>query len=228
MQSSHVDVVEDDDSLRDTINDLLTFAGYKVRSWCNAESFLENLPQTAPSVVVTDMRMPGMSGVELQQRLIDLGRSMPVIFISGESTVEQSITAMKLGAMDFLVKPFTREGLLKAVAAGIEKDRIQLRQMIDQARFNESLKQLSRRECEVMELLIKGFNNNEIMNALHISLPTTKQYKSMVMRKLGVRSLAQLIQLNARLLMDSQEKHHLPITDFQATIHSSITKAKSQ
>lgn len=205
MHAGHVDVVEDDDSLRNTINDLLTFAGYRVRAWRDAEGFLNNLPHTAPAVVVTDMRMPGLSGVEMHTQLIERGRSMPVIYISGESSVTQTISAMKLGAMDFLVKPFSREDLLKAVATGIEKDRRQMRQMIEQARFDESLVQLSRREREVMDLLVKGFNNNEIMDALHISLPTTKQYKSMVMRKLGVRSLSQLIQLSEHLRTGSAD-----------------------
>lgn len=199
MQVGHVDVVEDDDSLRNTINDLLVFAGYRVRTWGNAESFLNNLPQVAPAVVVTDMRMSGLSGVEMHTQLIQRGRNTPVIYISGESSVRQSITAMKLGAMDFLVKPFSREDLLRSVAASIEKDRQQMRQLIEQTRFDVSLEQLSRREREVMDLLIKGFNNNEIMDALHISLPTTKQYKSMLMRKLGVRSLSQLIRLSENL-----------------------------
>ena len=199
MQSGHVDVVEDDDNLRNTINDLLTFAGFRVRTWRDAESFLNNLPQTAPAVVVTDMRMPGMSGVEMHDEMVRRGRSMPVIYISGESTVAQSITAMKLGAQDFLVKPFSREDLLKAVSAGIEKDRMQMRQMIEQARFEESLQHLAPREREVMDLLVKGYKNNEIVDALNISLPTAKQYKSTVMRKLAVRSLSQLIQLSTRL-----------------------------
>lgn len=207
MQVGHVDVVEDDDSLRNTIKDLLTFAGYRVRTWRDAESFLNNLPQTAPAVVVTDMRMPGLSGVEMHTQLIERGRRMPVIYVSGESSVRQSISAMKLGAMDFLVKPFSREDLLKSVAAAIEKDRQQMLQLIDQARFDESLGQLSRREREVMNLLIKGFSNNEIMDALHISLPTTKQYKSMVMRKLGVRSLSQLIQLSEHLRTGAPAVH---------------------
>ncbi|TXI66264.1 MAG: response regulator [Limnohabitans sp.] len=123
MHTGHVDVIEDDDSLRNTINDLLAFAGYRVRSWRDPASFLENLPQTAPAVVVTDMRMPGLSGLELHSALVERGRSMPVIYISGESTVTQSIHAMKLGALDFLIKPFSREDLLRAVAAGMEKDR---------------------------------------------------------------------------------------------------------
>lgn len=195
MQTGHVDVVEDDDSLRNSISDLLSLVGYRVRTWRDAESFLDNLPQTAPAVVVTDMRMPGRSGVELHAELLARGRSMPVIYISGQSSVPQTISAMKMGALDFLVKPFSREDLLKAVAAGMEKDRNQMRQLIEQARFDESLLHLSRREREVFDLLVKGFSNSEIMDALNISLPTTKQYKSMVMRKLGLRSLSELIKL---------------------------------
>lgn len=198
MQTGHVDVVEDDDSLRNSISDLLGFAGYKVRSWRDAESFLDNLPQTAPAVVVTDMRMPGRSGVEMHAELVARGRSMPVIYISGESSVPQSIAAMKLGALDFLVKPFSREDLLKAVAAGMEKDRKQMQQMIEQARFDQAMAHLSPREREVMELLLKGFSNAEIMDAMNISLPTAKQYKSQIMRKLGVRSLSELMRLGAR------------------------------
>ena len=149
--------------------------------------------------MVTDMRMPGLSGLELHSALVERGRSMPVIYISGESTVTQSIHAMKLGALDFLIKPFSREDLLRAVAAGIEKDRQQMRQMIEQARFEEALKTLSRREREVLDLLVLGFSNQEIMDKLSISLPTAKQYKSMVMRKLNLRSLSQLIQLHQQL-----------------------------
>lgn len=200
MQTGHVDVVEDDDSLRNSISDLLGFAGYQVRAWRDAESFLNHLPQTAPAVVVTDMRMPGRSGVEMHAELVARGRSMPVIYISGESTVPQTIEAMKLGALDFLVKPFSREDLIKAVAAGIEKDRILMQEIIQKARFEEALTHLSPREREVMDLMVKGHNNAEIVEMLCISLPTAKQYKSQIMRKLDVRSLSQLIKLHVMLV----------------------------
>lgn len=195
METGHVDVVEDDDSLRNTIHDLLKFAGYQVRVWRDAESFLDNLPQSAPAVVVTDMRMPGMSGLELHNVLLERGRVMPVIYISGESSVQQSISAMKLGALEFLIKPFSREDLLRTVAAGLEKDRNQMRSMIERARFDESMAHLAPREREVMDLLVRGFVNAEIVDALNISLPTAKQYKSQLMRKLGVRSLSELMKL---------------------------------
>ena len=192
-------MVEDDDGIRDNISQLLKFAGYRVRAWRDAHSFLDNLPQTAPAVVVTDMCMPGLSGLQMHNELVERGRSMPVIYISGEASVSESISAMKLGAVDFLVKPFSREDLLKAVTTAMEKDRTQMRQMIEQARFDEALTHLAPREREVLNLLVRGFNNAEIMDALNISLPTTKQYKSTVMRKLGARSLSELMKLSASL-----------------------------
>lgn len=202
MQSGHVDVVEDDEGLRDSICNLLTFAGYRTRAWSDAQSFLSNLPQTAPAVVITDMRMPGLTGLQMHNQLVEHGRSMPVVYISGDTTVPETISAMKLGAIDFLIKPFSREDLLKAVAAAMEKDRSQMQRMIEQARFDESLNHLAPREREVLQLLVQGFNNAEIMDALHISLPTTKQYKSTVMRKLGARSLSELMKLSASLRTD--------------------------
>lgn len=192
----HVCLIEDDEDLRNSICDLLVFANYHVLAWADPKTFLDELPHIAPAVVITDMRMPGMPGVEMHQELLARGRLMPVIYISGESTVRQSIEAMRLGALDFLLKPIGREELLKAVAAGIEKDRAQMHQIIQKARVEEALKLLSPREREVHALLLLGFGNAEIVSKLGISLYTAKQYKSEVMRKLQVRSLAQLIEFS--------------------------------
>ena len=194
VKGGHVDVIEDDESLRQTLHDLLTFAGYHVRSWRDATSFLEAASPPRPAVVVTDVRMPVLSGLDLHHELIARGNSVPVIYISGESTLRQGINAMKLGAMDFLVKPFGRDELLHAVSTGLDTDRSRMVHSHRQARFKNVLTQLSRREREVMQLLLLGFSNSEIMSTLGISLPTAKQYKSVVMRKLGVQTLSQLIQ----------------------------------
>lgn len=190
----HVDVVDDDARICESLAELLTFAGFQVRTWTSAESFLEHLPQAVPAVVITDMRMDGMSGLEMHEAIKLKSRIIPVIYMSGESTVLQSVKAMKLGAVDFLSKPFTREEILEAVIAGIEKDRVQMREMIEQRRLAEASKHLAPREREVMQFLIKGYSNAEIVEALGISLPTAKQYKSQVMQKLGVRTLSQLMQ----------------------------------
>lgn len=194
----HVDVVEDDDSLRISITNLLRFAGYEVRCWRDAVSFLSHLPQSVPAVIVTDMRMAGMTGLELHAALLTQGRRIPIIYMSGESSISQGIQAMKLGAVDFLVKPFSREDLLKAVIAGLEKDRVAMRKLIERRRFEEQAKNLSPRELQVLHLLLKGYSNTEIVTALNISLPTAKQYKSQIMAKTGVRSLSQLMQLSRK------------------------------
>jgi FixJ family two-component response regulator len=193
----HVFVIEDDQHLRDSIVDLLRFAGYQVQAWSEGRPFLEDMPRVAPAVLVTDMRMPGLSGVELHAELLSQGRLMPVIYVSGESSVPQSIRAMKQGAYEFLIKPFGREDLLRAVAGALEKDRRQMQSLIQRARLDAARAALSPRETQVHDLLLKGFGNREIVEALGISLPTAKQYKSEVMRKLGVRSLAELIALGA-------------------------------
>jgi two-component system response regulator FixJ len=208
MHAGHVYLVEDDDSVRHSLQDLLGFAGFQVRAWPHAQGFLDDLPKAAPAVVVTDMRMPGMNGTELHEALIERGRNMPVVYISGESSLAQGIRAMKLGAQDFLVKPFTREAILKAVAAAIERDRIQMQRLIDQARFDEALTHLAPRERQVLELLIKGYRNQEIMNELQISLPTAKQYKSQLMRKLGARSLSEIVKLSAGLNTRHEPSSH--------------------
>lgn len=191
----HVFVIEDDDSMRRSIQGILEFMGYQVQVFSSALEFIGLPILAAPAVVVTDMRMPNMSGVDLQAHLIQQGRQIPIIFISGESTLAQSITAMKQGAIEFLLKPFDREHLLAAVARGIEIDTQYMQEFLRQQELEEGLKSLSPREVAVFELLSQGYNNAEIVENLDISLPTAKQYKSEVMRKLNLRSLAQLIAL---------------------------------
>lgn len=201
MFLGHVYLIDDNKDILHSLSNLLQFAGYKVRCWSNAGDFLAELPNEAPAVLVTDMQMPGMTGLQLHEALLAQGRELPVIYLSGESTVPQVIDAMKLKAHDFLTKPFTREGLLSAISSALERDRFTMRQVIEKARLAEALRHLSPREREVHGLLVKGYNNNEIVEALQISLPTAKQYKSEVMRKLGVRSLSQLIDMSKSFLV---------------------------
>lgn len=194
-KSRYVFLIEDDESMRYAIRDMLQIIGYRVTVFSSAAQFLEYSIVEAPAVVVTDMVMPHITGVELQAELIKKGRNIPIIFISGESTVAQSITAMKQGALEFLIKPFEREELLAAIVRGLDQDSKNMQSYVQKAAFEESLKALSPREREVFELLGLGFNNAQIQDKLQISLPTAKQYKSEVMRKLNLRSLAQLLNL---------------------------------
>jgi FixJ family two-component response regulator len=192
----HVFLIEDHDELRVDLTNVLEFVGYVVHPFSDPIQFLEYDKHLAPAVVVSDMRMPHMNGVELQERLKELGRAIPMVIISGESSDQQIITALKNGAIDFLLKPFTRENLLAAVAKGIEIDSAAMQNVIRVSEFNEKLKILSPRERQVFQLLSQGLSNKELMENLNISLPTVKQYKSEVMYKLRLRSLAELIALH--------------------------------
>lgn len=191
----HIDLVEDNAYLRESLSRVLINEGYTVDTWADAHQFLNHISETVPAVIVTDMRMPELSGVQMHAELLKRGRLRPVIYISGESTVQQTIDAMKLGAADFLVKPFSVDESLQAVAAGMDKDAQKMKSLTAQARAQEAMRALTNREREVFQLLLKGMSNAEIMDAMGISLPTAKQYKSSVMQKLGVRTLSQLMEL---------------------------------
>ena len=183
-----IHLIEDDASQRDSIESLLNFKGYITKSYSKAKDFLKTAHFERPAIVISDIRLPDISGVELHQALIEKDINIPIIFISGEASIQQSIDAMKQGAIEFLVKPFEIEELINAVTKAI---RIELKEI----NLNLLLKNLSPRELEVYRLLIEGFNNQELLDKLHLSLPTVKQYKSEVMRKLNVKSLSKLIEL---------------------------------
>lgn len=193
--SKHIFLIDDDESIRVTLKGMLEFLGYQVHAFNSALEFLKISIPVAPAVIITDMRMPDMNGVELQSELLKRGRKIPIIFISGESTLPQTISAMKQGAIEFLIKPFERDQLLAAIVRGLEQDAAYMRSFIEQVALEEGLKRLAPREREVFELLALGFNNAQIQEKLQIALTTTKQYKSEVMRKLNLSSLAQLIAL---------------------------------
>ena len=193
--SKHIFLIDDDESMRTVLKGMLEFLGFQVHVYASAIEFLKVSMQAAPAVIITDMQMPDISGVELQAELLKRGRQIPIIFISGESTLPQTISAMKQGAIEFLLKPFERDQLLSAVVRGLEQDVAYMRSYVVQTTLAEGLKGLSPREREVFELLAIGFNNLQIQEKLNISLPTAKQYKSEVMRKLNLSSLAHLMAL---------------------------------
>jgi FixJ family two-component response regulator len=195
----YIFLVEDDDELRSDLERALQFCGYTIFSFANPEQFLREFKPVVPAVLVTDMRMPKQSGIELQAELIDKGHTIPIIFVSGESSDEQIVKAFKNGAFDFLLKPFSREVFLSSVAKAIEQDSVAMQDLIRKSQLAEALKTLSPRERQVFELLTKGYGNKELVEKLGISLPTVKEYKSEVMYKLRLRSLAELIALNTSL-----------------------------
>lgn len=183
-----IHLIEDDVSQRDSIESLLAFKGFITKSYSTANDFLQSLPFERPAIVIADIQLPDISGVDLHRMLMEKNINPPIIFISGEASIQESIDAMKQGAIEFLVKPFEIDTLIAAVNNAIK---IELKEI----NLNFLLKNLSPRELEVYNLLLQGLNNQELIDKLHLSLPTVKQYKSEVMRKLKVNSLSKLIEL---------------------------------
>jgi FixJ family two-component response regulator len=181
-------LIEDDVSQRNSIESLLAFKGFITKSYSTAKDFLQTLPFERPAIVIADIQLPDISGVDLHRMLMEKNINPPIIFISGEASIQESIDAMKQGAIEFLVKPFEIDTLIAAVNNAIK---IELKEI----NLNFLLKNLSPRELEVYNLLLQGLNNQELIDKLHLSLPTVKQYKSEVMRKLKVNSLSRLIEL---------------------------------
>ena len=196
MTAQQVYVIDDDDGLRWALESMLQVHGFVVRTFTSGWQFLDVALPDSPAVVVTDMNMPEMSGVELQRASAEKLRSIPFVFISGTSSVQDSVVAMKNGAIDFLIKPFSETELVAAVERALVKDAEFLARRHRSSALAAQLEHLSPRERQVHRLLVQGRNNSEIVAALGVSVNTAKQYKAEVMRKFGATTLADLIRLS--------------------------------
>jgi two-component system response regulator FixJ len=189
-----VHVIDDDDAARDSLAFLLRTASIPVRSYASAEQFLEALP-VENGCVVTDIRMPGMTGIELMGRLKQLGVNMPVIVMTGHGDVPLAVEAMKSGASDFLEKPFDDETMLTAINAALNRHRYQDAREAEKREIAERLATLSNRERQVLEGLILGHPNKTIGYDLGISARTIEIYRANVMSKMGASSLSDLVRM---------------------------------
>lgn len=189
-------VVEDDDALRDSLCWLIESAGYAVVAYSNAESFLAYIEPEGGDCLVLDVRMPGMSGLELQERLIRRGRHIPIIFITGHGDVPMAVSAIKRGAFDFIEKPFQERDLLARIASVVSSDRGPLEIRERQRLVASRLGMLSRREREVMERVIEGKPNKCIAEELGITVKTVEAHRARMMGKLDVGSVAELARLS--------------------------------
>jgi FixJ family two-component response regulator len=192
-------LVEDDDDLRSDLEHALQVAGYTTFAFANPEQFLSTFQPVVPAVLVTDMRMPKKSGVQLQADLLETAHQFPIIFISGASSDQQIVKAFQNGAFDFLLKPFGRDTFLTTVARAMEQSKTVMHEADRQTRLAAAFKTLTPRERQVFSLMAKGYDNKLLVNELGLALPTVKQYKSEVMEKLCLSSLAELIALSASI-----------------------------
>lgn len=190
-----VHVIDDDEAARDSLSFLIDCAGIRVRSYPNAVAFLAAVPGMEHGCIVTDVRMPEMSGVELIERLKALGVTDPVIVITGHADVPMAIQAMKAGVADFLEKPFSDDAILEAIRAALARHHDQNEAEAERARIRERLAILSPRERDVLRGLAQGHANKVIAYDLAISARTVEVYRANLMTKMQARSLSELVRM---------------------------------
>ena len=190
-----VHVVDDDEAMRDSMAFLLRAENFQVQTYADAADFLTALPQIKVGCVVTDVRMPGMSGIELLQRLRELKVSLPVIVVSGHGDVPLAVEAMKTGALDFIEKPFDDDVFLRAVRTALGAQAVDSQRQAQKATINSRLESLSNREREVLEGLVAGHPNKTIAYDLGISPRTVEIYRANVMEKMRAKSLSELVRM---------------------------------
>lgn len=191
--NGHVYMVDDNSEIRVHLSALLQRYGYSVSSYASAEEFLERSIEITPAVLLLDMRLPGLSGVELQKRLNDAGRGTPIIFISGESRNDEIIDSFRGGAIEFLWKPFSVEALLKAIESAVAKDQRREEQMRKSRPLALRLEMLTPRERQFMLLMLDGHTNKDIATLVGVTADNIKKYRAHILEKMGVNSLPELI-----------------------------------
>ncbi|MEA2678701.1 MAG: hypothetical protein QOK03_423 [Candidatus Binataceae bacterium] len=196
---SVVFVVDDDASVREAIKSLIKSVRLRVETFETAQQFLQSKRLEAPGCVVLDVRLPGLSGLDLQRDLAAHEINLPIIFITGYGDIPMSVSAMKAGALEFLTKPFRDQDLLDAIQKALERDRAVRRQRSETTELRERFGALTAREREVMGLVVAGLLNKQIEGELGTSEVTVKIHRSQVMKKMGAGSLAELVRMTEKL-----------------------------
>jgi len=192
-------VVDDDSSMREALTDLIASVGLLVEAFKFAREFLEHRRGDAPACLVLDVRLPGLSGLDLQRELVRTEAPIPIIFITGHGDIPMSVRAIKEGAVEFLAKPFRDQDLLDAIQHALEIDRAARQERSLVAEVRRRYESLTKREREVMRLVVSGLLNKQIAGELGSSEVTVKMHRGQVMRKMKVQSLVQLVRMAEKI-----------------------------
>jgi RNA polymerase sigma factor (sigma-70 family) len=196
-------VVDDDSAVREALDSLIRSAGFGVETFVGAKDFLHSKLSGIPGCLVLDVQLPGLSGLDLQRELTLAKIDLPIIFITGHGDIPMSVRAMKAGAIEFLTKPFRDRDLLEAIQSAVERDRVSRQRRSQLNELRQCFQSLTRRERDVMKLVVKGLLNKQIAGDLGTSEVTVKQQRGQVMHKMKVGSLAELVTMAARLNVET-------------------------
>jgi FixJ family two-component response regulator len=188
-------IVDDDPSAREGLQSLIESAGWRTETFASAQEFLARPGAKAPSCLVLDLQLPGLSGLDLQKRIAAAGLEIPIVFLTGHGNIPASVQAMKAGAVEFLTKPFDEQELLRAIQEAIERDRRTREQHAEMRELRDRYESLTAREQQVMQEVVSGLLNKQIAAELHITEFTVKIHRGHVMRKMRADSLPDLVRM---------------------------------
>jgi FixJ family two-component response regulator len=199
-------IVDDDPSAREGLGSLIRSAGWKAETFASAQDFLGRPGAEAPSCLVLDLQLPGLSGLDLQKRMAEVGLEIPIVFLTGHGNIPASVQAMKAGAVEFLTKPFEEQELFQAIQEAIERDRHTRQQHAELRELRDRYESLTARERQVMQQVVSGLLNKQIAGELNITEFTVKIHRGRVMRKMHADSLPDLVRMAERLGIRSAKR----------------------
>lgn len=202
---SIVFIIDDDPLYRASTERLVRSVGFSVQSFQSARDFVGNRRPNVPSCLILDVRLPGLSGLDLQRELAEAGVHLPIIFVTGYGDIPMSVQAMKAGAVEFLTKPFRDQVLLDAIRQAIERDRVARQQRARDANLRRRYESLGPREHEVFKCVVSGMLNKQIADELGATERTIKFHRGHIMRKMQAKSLAELVRMAEALGIASRE-----------------------
>jgi FixJ family two-component response regulator len=198
-------IVDDDPSAREGLETLIRSAGWRVETFVSAQEFLGRPGAEAPSCLILDLQLPGLSGLDLQKRMADVGLEIPIVFLTGHGNIPASVQAMKAGAVEFLTKPFDEQELVQAIQEAIKRDRRTRQQHAEMRELRERYESLTPREQQVMQEVVSGLLNKQIAAELSITEFTVKIHRGHVMRKMRADSLPDLVRMAESLGIRSRK-----------------------
>ena len=199
-------IVDDDPSAREGLSALIQSAGWRAETFASAQEFLARPRAEVASCLVLDLQLPGLSGLDLQKRMAEVGLEIPIVFLTGHGNIPASVKAMKAGAVEFLTKPFDEEELLRAIQEAIERDRRARQWHAEMRELHGRYESLTAREQQVMQQVVSGLLNKQIAAELKITEFTVKIHRGRVMRKMRADSLADLVRMAESLRISSPKR----------------------